>query len=113
MFNDDVKYCLVISTPLQVVLIGVSIKQSQTQLIQLYAANISVAADTHQMLHIVGTDEGRIFMISESGGLYEFEYGHPSQWTNNGSMICRTEPFMSRYIPTFTPSFMKPASYRT
>lgn len=75
IFGDQIKYMLVISTPLQIILLAVSMSQQvYHQSIQLYATNIAIPADDIQMQHITGTEDGRIFMIGNNGGLYEVEY---------------------------------------
>lgn len=87
VFGDHIKYVLVISTPLQVILLAVSTAQAQSSTtnldtISLFATNMTLPADDEQMEQIGGTDDGRIFTIGKSGNVYEIEYhvggGQPS-----------------------------------
>lgn len=78
VFGDHIKHVLVISTPLQVILLAVSTKQAQSSTnldtISLFATNMTMPADDEQMEQIGGTDDGRIFTIGKSGTVYEIEY---------------------------------------
>lgn len=78
VFGDHIKYVLVISTPLQVILLAVSTAQAQSSTnldtISLFATNMTMPADDEQMEQIGGTDDGRIFTIGKSGSVYEIEY---------------------------------------
>ena len=69
---------MVLSTPLQVILLAVATNQtpSGTSLdtISLFATNMSMPADDEQMEQIGGTDDGRIFTIGKSGSIYEIDY---------------------------------------
>ncbi|KAI7897767.1 Nup133 N terminal like-domain-containing protein [Cokeromyces recurvatus] len=114
IFGRKLDYVLVVTTPLQVILLGIQINQELTMensdSIGVYSLQMVMPADDVQMKYITGTDDGRIFMIGRNGELYEIEYDHSSNW-NRCRMICRTQLFISRFIPSFTPHFLKPESH--
>ncbi|CAO0792466.1 unnamed protein product [Mucor circinelloides] len=107
VFGDHIKHVLVISTPLQVILLAVSTKQAQSSTnldtISLFATNMTMPADDEQMEQIGGTDDGRIFTIGRSGTVYEIEYHNPMKWLSKGcKLIKRSESsFMSYIVPQF------------
>jgi nuclear pore complex protein Nup155 len=76
VFGDQVKYVLVVSTPLQIILLAVSIDQPRagSNSLTLYGTNITVPADDSKMIMTKGTEDGRIFLISLDGHLYELDY---------------------------------------
>lgn len=78
VFGDHIKHVLVVSTPLQVILLAVSTAQAQSSTnvdtICLYATNMTMPADDEQMEQIGGTDDGRIFTVGKDGCVYEIEY---------------------------------------
>ncbi|GAN01153.1 nucleoporin-domain-containing protein [Mucor ambiguus] len=103
VFGDHIKYVLVISTPLQVILLAVSTTQAQSSTnldtISLFATNMTMPADDEQMEQIGGTDDGRIFTIGKSGNVYEIEYHNPMKWLSRGcKLIKRSESSFMTYI---------------
>ncbi|KAK4510664.1 uncharacterized protein ATC70_005096 [Mucor velutinosus] len=103
VFGDHIKYVLVISTPLQVILLAVSTAQAQSNTnsdtISLFATNMAMPADDEQMEQIGGTDDGRIFTIGKSGNVYEIEYHNPMKWLSRGcKLIKRSESSFMEYI---------------
>jgi nuclear pore complex protein Nup155 len=76
VFGDQVKYVLVVSTPLQIILLAVSIDhlRAGSNSLNLYGTNIIVPADDSRMIMTKGTDDGRIFLISLDGHLFELDY---------------------------------------
>ena len=73
VFVDQVKHILVISTPVEVTLLGVSLNKEKTDL-TIYPTNLSIASDNVNMTDIVSSDSGRIFMCGKDGNIYEFLY---------------------------------------
>jgi len=81
MFVDDIKYLLVICTPVSVLLIGVasSLLQGRKEL-HLYATDLSSSTEV-EMSSVIGTEEGRVFMRGvQDGHLYEFHYQEKESW---------------------------------
>ncbi|KAL4242212.1 non-repetitive/WGA-negative nucleoporin family protein [Abortiporus biennis] len=86
VFIDDITSLLVICTPLSVLLLGVSStstpgRNGKTRKeIKLYATDMSVSSDV-EMTSVIGTSEGRIFMVGGSdGNLYELHYQEKEGW---------------------------------
>ncbi|KAJ1676056.1 hypothetical protein EV182_000049 [Spiromyces aspiralis] len=105
VFLEEIQYVMVIATPLEVLLLGVSIESNLTKAagdITLYATHMSVSADNVAMTTMVGTKAGRIFMAGNDGHLYEFLYQAEDGWL---SKRCRkinlTQTAVSYFIPTY------------
>lgn len=86
VFIDAITSVLVICTPVSVLLIGVSTLAATSQNgkprkeIQMYATDLSVQTDV-EMISVVGTKDGRIFMCgSQDGNLYELHYQETESW---------------------------------
>ncbi|KAI8983994.1 Nup133 N terminal like-domain-containing protein [Mycotypha africana] len=106
IFQDHIKYLLVVSTPLQVILLAVEVNEAPMR-INLYATNLQVSSDDEQMKHIEGTDDGRIFMIGRRGSLYEAYYD--DSWAGKQlKLINKTSRFLDAILPTYTPRFLRP-----
>lgn len=71
IFGDKISYLLALSTPLQVILLGLSVLPND---LKIYGTDMIVPADDIQMRTITGTDDGRIFMIGNDANVYEFVY---------------------------------------
>ncbi|OAD08407.1 hypothetical protein MUCCIDRAFT_158618 [Mucor lusitanicus CBS 277.49] len=103
VFGDHIKHVLVVSTPLQVILLAVSTAQAQSSTnvdtICLYATNMTMPADDEQMEQIGGTDDGRIFTVGKDGCVYEIEYYNPTNWLYKGCrLVKRSESSFVTYI---------------
>ena len=85
IFLDQIEYLLVISTPLDIKLVGIAFSekakpnQPRTKL-ELYETEMSCSSDKVNMSSIVGTSEGRIFMRGNDGNLYELIYQAQDGW---------------------------------
>jgi len=72
VFEDsDIKYVLVLATPVEVVLLVVKFNGND---IALHPTKFALPSDNVNMLKIVGSSNGRIFMAGGDGDLYEFDY---------------------------------------
>ncbi len=107
VFIDEITSLLVICTPLSVLLLGISSKLAPgpdgrlRKEIALYATDMSVLTDGIEMISVVGTDDGRIFMCgSGDGGLYEFHYQEKEVWFGKRfHLINHSASGISGYIP--------------
>lgn len=72
VFVESVEYILVVATPVEVTLLGVTFSPSGE--LTLIPTQISVATDNTLMLKIMATPSGRIFMAGADGTLHEFVY---------------------------------------
>ncbi|KAG0227258.1 hypothetical protein BGW41_003866 [Actinomortierella wolfii] len=101
-FDDSINYILVIVTPIEVHLLGVSAGSGPKQL-QLYITNMSVPTDNITMKSVVGTPEGRIFMNGSDGRLWEILYQAEEGWF---SKKCSKKEVLGNQLSYFVPSFL-------
>ncbi|KAI8853145.1 Nup133 N terminal like-domain-containing protein [Chytridium lagenaria] len=101
VFLDQIDYVLVIATPIDITLVAMSASKSDGTGIKLYGTDISVSSDNDSIASIVGTDEGRIFMLATNGRIFELKYQPEDGWV---SRKCRkvdlTASTFSHFIPT-------------
>eukprot|EP01035_Chromulina_nebulosa_P029906 gene29906-39692_t len=86
IFAEKVQYILVVASPVEVVLLAISIPTSSDsseqresdhcQRLKLISTSVSLPSDNTTMFKIVGAQTGRIFMAGNDGNLYELEYSH-------------------------------------
>ncbi|KAG2195840.1 hypothetical protein INT47_012381 [Mucor saturninus] len=99
IFGDKIHHILVLSTPLQIILLGLHVSLDD---LKLFVLDMTVPADDIQMRVIKGTDDGRIFMIGNDANVYEFIYNAPgSLFTSKCYIVCRTTPSYMKYVPQF------------
>jgi nuclear pore complex protein Nup155 len=84
VFVSSVDQVLVVATPLEVFLLGVAFSnrspvesEKVASAIILYQTQMSTPADGVNMVSIVGTRTGRIFMVGNDGHVYELAYQVP------------------------------------
>ena len=119
-FIADVKYLLVIATPIEIVLLGVGFAPGRGGLTlypvgffvffvfallsnqSAFQTQLSTSSDNVNMISIVGTEAGRIFLGGRDGHLRELEYQSEEGWFTRR---CRTknltQSFASLFVPTF------------
>lgn len=74
VFVEDIRYVLVVSTPVEILLLGVCFGPDGS--LTLVPTEISVVTDGVAMLKIVGADNsGRVFLAGRDGCLHELVYG--------------------------------------
>jgi len=100
VFSEDVKYVLVLATPVEIVLLAAwfegDIRQGQ---LHLEPTQITVPADNVNMVKIVGTKHGRIFMGGDDGCLYEFHYQPDDGWfSKRVRKINHTQSYFGSFI---------------
>ncbi|KAJ7630864.1 nucleoporin [Roridomyces roridus] len=113
LFIEEITSLLVICTPVSVLLIALSsVPASSTPAsgakrkeIKLYATDFTVATDI-EMTSVVGTAEGRIFMVgSQDGNLYELHYQENESWFGKRvQLINHSVGGMSSLLPRFSSS---------
>jgi len=126
VFKDYVKYLLVLATPVEVVLVALTFNNntmstssamdyqqhssfdSQTGAIysemELFPTNYIIPSDNVNMLKIVGTQNGRIFMCGKDGCLYELTYEPEEGWFKSK---CRKLNHSQSFVGVLVPSFLK------
>ena len=78
VFGKDTPFVLVISTPVEIVLLELKIIGDWiTGDVELYPTMYNLPSDNVPMRSIVGTPEGKIFLGGHDGALYEFLYEKP------------------------------------
>ncbi|KAF9455109.1 nucleoporin [Macrolepiota fuliginosa MF-IS2] len=86
LFIEEISHLLVICTPVSVLLLGVSVTSvpghdgRSRKEIQFYATDRNIPTDI-EMISVVGTQDGRIFMAgAQDGCLYELHYQETESW---------------------------------
>ncbi len=79
VFLEQIEYLLVVSTPLEITLLGIAFAEPQKKnlprgSLTIYQTEMSCHADNVNMSSIVGTKTGRIFMRGNDGQLFELLY---------------------------------------
>jgi nuclear pore complex protein Nup155 len=79
VFLDQIEYLLVVSTPLEITLLGLAFAEkkvgdSPRKSLTIYPTDMTCHADNVNMSSIVGTEYGRIFMRGNDGHLFELLY---------------------------------------
>ena len=79
------QWLLLLSTPVEVVVLGLYASGGPRALseIELFETGFSVATDGANLLQIVGTRTGRVFMAGADGFLYEMTYGTTRGWLDS------------------------------
>lgn len=119
IFKDYVKYLLVLATTVEVVLVAVTFasnvsgEMSELHLIpsayniifvSFCLANYSIQTDNVNMVKIVGTSTGRIFLCGSDGCLYELTYDADDGWFRKK---CRKLNHTQSIVGYLVPSFLK------
>jgi nuclear pore complex protein Nup155 len=78
VFEPTPDWLLLLSTPVEVILLG--LYTTATHDIDVFETGYSVATDGANLLQIVGTPSGRIFMAGADGFVYELTYGDSEGW---------------------------------
>jgi nuclear pore complex protein Nup155 len=105
IFKEYVKYLLVLATPVEVVLVAVTISNiGGHEELNLLPTNYSISSDCVNMLKIAGTKNGRIFMCGQDGNLYELTYEADEGWLRKK---CRKLNHSQSFIGLLVPSFLK------
>ncbi|KAI5740100.1 hypothetical protein M8J76_000495 [Diaphorina citri] len=110
IFKSNVKYLLVLSTIMEVVILGMMVPEHETEStgegqeeIQLVKKVLySIPTDGVTMSVIKGSSMGRIFMGGTDGNLYEIKYQRDASWFSAScSKVCLTSSSLTYILPTF------------
>ncbi|KAI8145675.1 Nup133 N terminal like-domain-containing protein [Fennellomyces sp. T-0311] len=82
IFNPEITHVLVVATTTRVSVIAVAFKKKQGEphSLTFYRTEIFTSSSGAQMKTIIGTKNGRIFMLSELGDVWELEYRREEGW---------------------------------
>ncbi|KAG2215060.1 hypothetical protein INT45_006297, partial [Circinella minor] len=106
IFGDNIKYLLILTTRIAVSVLAVSVtsgpmNDGTDDQITLIATDIAAPANNVTFTQVVGTDEGRVFLVGD-GQLFELDYLRQGTWFGRSSdLIVRTAKPYSAYLPTF------------
>ncbi|XP_048449406.1 nuclear pore complex protein Nup155-like, partial [Rhincodon typus] len=115
IFQPHIQQLLVLTTPVDIVILGVSFTNSQTGL-GILSDNIcggmqllpdplySIPTDNTYLLAITATDTGRIFLAGKDGCLYEVAYQAEAGWF---SQRCRKINHSKSSLSFLVPSFLQ------
>ncbi|KAJ1954034.1 hypothetical protein IWQ62_005855, partial [Dispira parvispora] len=105
VLDSRIQYLLVLSTPLEVTLLGVSHEEVPNQVggtITFYTTPLVLPTDNVSMLRITSTANGRIIMAGSDGHLYEFVYAVTEGWfTRRCRKVNLTASALSYFVPSF------------
>ncbi|EDV98990.1 GH13295 [Drosophila grimshawi] len=110
---DAVKHLLFLSTPIEVIVLGVTFGDqndprdlsSSANGIQLMRKPLFVLGTDNGPIHVIqGSDDGRIFLGGRDGCLYEFDYHSESSWFGKRCKKINHSQGLASYI---VPSFLK------
>ncbi|QRV86756.1 non-repetitive/WGA-negative nucleoporin carboxy-terminal protein [Ceratobasidium sp. AG-Ba] len=106
VFVDTIEHLLVVCTPFQVQIIGVSIVNRE---MKLFETDIALPTDAIEMKSVVCSKQGRIFMVGHQNGcLYELAYQMAEGWFNKKSqLVNHSSSGYANFIPSLT-SFIMP-----
>lgn len=99
VFVDTIKHLLVVCTPLYVQIIGVELNNGE---MKLYETDITISTDAVEMTSVVGSKQGRIFMLGlQDGFLYELTYQTTESWfTKKSGIVNHSTSGYASFIPS-------------
>ncbi|KAI9496976.1 Non-repetitive/WGA-negative nucleoporin C-terminal-domain-containing protein [Zychaea mexicana] len=106
IFGDYIKYLLILTTRIAVSVLAVSVtpgpmNDGSDDRITLIATDIAAPANNMTITQVVGTDEGRVFLVGD-GKLFELDYSRKDSWFGNRSdLIDHTTKPYSALLPSF------------
>jgi nuclear pore complex protein Nup155 len=104
VFLEQIEYLLVVSTPLEITLLGIAFVQkgnSPRGPLTIYRTDMTCYADGVNMSSIIGTTKGRIFMRGNDGQLYELVYQAQDGWlTRKIRKLNKSASSIAVFIPS-------------
>ncbi|XP_017059277.1 nuclear pore complex protein Nup154 [Drosophila ficusphila] len=105
VFVQDVKYLLLLTTPIEVIVLGVTFGEGSHKEMQLMNRTIFVIGTDNVSISVIkGTDDGRIFLGGRDGCLYEIFYQAESSWFGKR---CKKINLSQGLVSYMVPSFLK------
>ncbi|EDW63290.1 nuclear pore complex protein Nup154 [Drosophila virilis] len=112
---NDVKYLLLLTTPIEVIVLGVTFEEqkdsrcttaSSTRMQLLNKPLFVLGTDNISINVIEGTKDGRIFLGGRDGCLYEIDYHSESSWFGKRcKKINHSQGLVSYIVPSFLKVF--------
>ena len=111
VFQSHIQHLLCLATPLEIVLLGVTMSRSNTpgapaEMHVLPEPLFSIASDGAYITTVVGTPAGRVFLGAKDGCLYELVYQATDSWF---SRRCRKINHSSSALSVLVPTFLAAA----
>ncbi|KAG6851190.1 hypothetical protein H0H93_015200 [Arthromyces matolae] len=110
MFIDEITSLFVVTTPLSIMLLGLSFEPPRERgralrELKLYSTDLKIATDV-EMISVIGTPDGRIFMCgAQDGCLYELHYQENESWFGKRiQVINHSVSAVQSLLPRFTAS---------
>ncbi|KAK2179646.1 hypothetical protein NP493_478g02009 [Ridgeia piscesae] len=108
VFQQHIEFLLVLATPVDIVLLGVSFSKhfegsAFGEMHLLPEPLFTVPTDNTHVLNITGTENGRIFMTGKDGCLYELAYQAEDGWF---SRKCKKINHSTSRLSFIVPSFL-------
>ncbi|XP_020807415.1 nuclear pore complex protein Nup155 [Drosophila serrata] len=105
VFVEDVKFLLLLTTPIEVIVLGVTFGGSGFNEMQLMNRPIFVIGTDNVSISVIkGTDDGRIFLGGRDGCLYEISYQAESSWFGKR---CKKINLSQSLVSLMVPNFLK------
>ncbi|XP_033237029.1 nuclear pore complex protein Nup154 isoform X1 [Drosophila pseudoobscura] len=105
VFVKDVMYLLVLTTPIEVIVLGVTFGENSYNEMQLMNRPIFVIGTDNVSISVIkGTDDGRIFLGGRDGCLYEVFYQAETSWFGKR---CKKINLSQNLVSYMVPSFLK------
>ncbi|KAH8413233.1 hypothetical protein KR009_009074 [Drosophila setifemur] len=105
VFVQDVKNLLVLTTPIEVIVLGVTFGESSYHEMQVMNKPIFVIGTDNVSISVIkGTEDGRIFLGGRDGCLYEIFYQAECSWFGKR---CKKINLSQGLVSYMVPSFLK------
>ncbi|EDW28316.1 GL19137 [Drosophila persimilis] len=105
VFVKDVMYLLVLTTPIEVIVLGVTFGENSYNEMQLMNRPIFVIGTDNVSISVIkGTDDGRIFLGGRDGCLYEVFYQAETSWFGKR---CKKINLSQNLVSYMVPSFLR------
>lgn len=124
VFISDVKYLLILTTPIEIVVLGVTFGDTTTSVpspgvrnsyneMQLMNKPIFIVNTDVAITTVIGTTDQRILLGGRDGCLYEISYRAESTWLGKRCWkVNHSQGLMSYMVPDFLKVFSVSFSYR-
>uniref|UniRef100_A0A182IXE0 Nucleoporin Nup133/Nup155-like N-terminal domain-containing protein n=1 Tax=Anopheles atroparvus TaxID=41427 RepID=A0A182IXE0_ANOAO len=127
VFVSDVRHLLVLTTPIEIVILGVTFKDANngtpnrtlssqsTEEMQLMSGPIFLLnTDNVAIMCVQGTDDGRIFLGGRDGSLYEIVYQAATNWFGKRCRkVNHSQGLISHLVPGLFKMFSETDSVKT
>jgi len=100
VFMDAIRYLLVLCTPVEIVLLGVCVDGTTSQLALQPLPLYTMPSDAVCMAAVAATPSGRIFAGGRDGQLYEIVYSAAASWRERRCQKLAVSGLLGRLVPS-------------